>query len=299
MHFAYPLPWWLALLLAAAIAAAVFVEYRRPLAPLTPVRRGLLAALRALTLAALVAFLFRPIALLPPAASRGAVVPVIVDASRSMRIADADGKPRIAEATALLKARLMPALTLQFSPALYRFGDGLAPVAPGDVAKLSADARRTDLSGALAAVRERYRGQRVAGIVVLSDGADTGEALGAAAWTGPPVFTVGVGSPDGPRDREVLGITAGDPRIDQSSIDLHVTASSSGFGRTPFQLQLLATGHAIETPPLQHPADGSPIESVFTVSPNPSVPTVYTAQIAADDGGPVAENNQPSVRVSP
>src|SRR5713226_3700786 len=70
MHLAYPLPWWLALLLAAAIAAAVFVEYRRPLAPLTAIRRGLLAALRALTLAALVAFLFRPIALLPPAAAR-------------------------------------------------------------------------------------------------------------------------------------------------------------------------------------------------------------------------------------
>src|SRR5881409_1092115 len=98
MHFAYPLPWWLALLLAAAIAAAVFFEYRRPLAPLGRVRRGLLIALRALTLLALVAFLFRPIAMLPPAASRGAIVPVMVDASRSMRIADADGQPRVAAA---------------------------------------------------------------------------------------------------------------------------------------------------------------------------------------------------------
>ncbi len=308
MHFAYPLPWWLALLLAAAIAAAVFVEYRRPLAPLTPFRRGLLAALRALTLAALVAFLFRPIALLPPAASRGAVVPVIVDASRSMRIADADGQPRIAAAAAILKTRLMPALTAQFSPAFYRFGDGLTAIASGDVAKLSADARRTDLAGALAAVRERYRGQRVAGIIVLSDGADTDEGAGGAGgagkagaggWTGPPIFTVGVGSPEGPRDREVLGITAGDPRIDQSSIDLHVTASSSGFGRAPFQLQVLANGQSIESRRLVPPADGSPIESVFTVSPNPSVPTVYTAQIAADDGEPVAENNQRGVLVSP
>ena len=35
MHLAYPLPWWLAVLLAGAIAAAAFLEYRRPLAPLT------------------------------------------------------------------------------------------------------------------------------------------------------------------------------------------------------------------------------------------------------------------------
>src|SRR5579864_7763665 len=116
MHFAYPPPWWVALLLAAAIAAAVFAEYRRPLAPLTRIQRGLLAALRALTLAALAAFLFRPIAMLPPAASRGAAVPVLVDSSRSMRIADADGQPRAAAAAKLLKERLMPALTTQFSP---------------------------------------------------------------------------------------------------------------------------------------------------------------------------------------
>ena len=305
MHFAYPVPWWLALLLAAAIAAAVFVEYRRPLAPISPIRRGLLAALRGLALAALVAFIFRPIALLPPAASSGAIVPIIVDASRSMRIADADGRSRIAATAALLKERLMPALTTQFSPALYRFGDGLAPIAAGDVVTLNADARRTDLAGALAAVRERYRGQRVAGIVVISDGADTGERTGGAGtpgavgWAGPPVFAIGVGSPDGPRDREVLGITASDPRIDQSSIDLHVTATSAGFGRTPFPLQILANGQLIETRRLVPTADGSPINTMVTVSPNPAVPTVYTAQIAADEAEPVVENNQRSVLVSP
>src|SRR5579872_4354325 len=128
MHFAYPPPWWLALLLAAAVAAAVFFEYRRPLAPLTRIRRGLLAVLRALTLMALTVFFFRPIATLPPAASRGAAVPVIVDASRSMRIndaGDAGGQTRTAAAAKLLKERLMPALTAQFSPSLYRFGDGL------------------------------------------------------------------------------------------------------------------------------------------------------------------------------
>ena len=37
MQFAYPLPWWLALVLAAAIGGVAFVAYRRPLAPLTPI----------------------------------------------------------------------------------------------------------------------------------------------------------------------------------------------------------------------------------------------------------------------
>ena len=126
-------------------------------------------------------------------------------------------------------------------------------------------------------MRERYRGQRVAGIVVLSDGGGyRGRSGRASAGSGPdgdaggpPVFAIGVGSPDGPRDREVLGITAGDPRLDHATVDLHVTAVSSGFGRAPFSLRVLANGQLLDTRRLVPPADGSPIDEVFTVSPDP------------------------------
>ncbi|HKB09934.1 MAG TPA: hypothetical protein VKD69_04735, partial [Vicinamibacterales bacterium] len=103
MHFAYPLPVWLAVVLAAAIAGLVFLEYRRPLSPLTRVQRGVLVAIRAAVLVVLVTFLFRPIAILPPASARDAIVPVLVDVSRSMRLADADGQTRLARASAMLK----------------------------------------------------------------------------------------------------------------------------------------------------------------------------------------------------
>jgi uncharacterized membrane protein len=300
MHFAYPLPWWLAILLAAAIGAVAFAEYRRPLSPLTRAQRGVLVGLRVLALAALVLFLFRPIVNLPPTGARDAIVPVLVDVSRSMRLADADGQTRLARATALLKTELGPALASHFVTELYTVGNGLTP---GTIEGLTADARRTDLSGALTAVRERYRGQRVAGIVVLSDGGDTGKSGGSGGSSGdadgPPVFAIGIGSPDGPRDREVLGITAGDPHLDQASVDLHVTAASSGFGRTPFELRVLANGQVLDTRRIVPPADGSPIDEMFTVSPNPGNPTVYTAEIPKDEAELVVENNARSVLVSP
>ncbi|MGH9139752.1 MAG: hypothetical protein ACRD2I_01275 [Vicinamibacterales bacterium] len=305
MHFAYPLPWWLAVVLAAAVAALAYAEYRRPLSPLTPVQRGLLVGLRVLTLTALVLFLFRPIAVLPPSGSRDAIVPVVVDVSRSMRLGDADGQTRIARANSLLKSALGLPLTSHFKTELYGAGDGLTP---GRIDGFSADARRTNLSGALASVRERYRGQRVAGIVVISDGADTGAGRSGGSSVGdgaeenvdgPPVFAVGVGSPDGPRDREVLGITAGDPRLDHSTVDLHVTAVSSGFGRAPFSLRVLANGHVLDTRRLVPSADGSPIEQVVTVSPDPLNATVYTAEIPRDEGEAVGENNSRSLLVSP
>ena len=307
MHFAYSLPWWLAIVLAAGIAAAALAEYRRPLSPLSRLQRTALIVLRGAVLAVVVLFLFRPIVVLPPAANRDAIVPVLVDVSRSMRLADADGQPRAARAAAIVTTQVLPALASQFQPELFGVGDGLVQLAPD---RLNADAPRTDLTGALAAVRERYRGQRVAGIVLLSDGGDTGPAGGGRpAWSsasdgegsggGPPVFTIGIGSPDGVRDREVAGITAGDPRLDHASVDLHVTAISSGFGRTPFQVRVLANGRLLDTRRVVPPADGSPIDEVFTVLPDPVNPTVYAAEIPADSAELAVENNTRSVLVRP
>jgi len=308
MYFAHQLPWWLALLIAGAIGVVVWLEYRRPLSPLTRVQRGVLVALRAAALAALALFLFRPVAMLPPVSARDAIVPILVDASRSMRLGDADGQTRLARATSLLKNELGVPLSSRFSTEIYSAGDTLAPAT---LDGLAADARRTDLAGALAAVRERYRGQRVAGIILLSDGADTGRAGGAGGAGeaggdggnggngGPPVFAVGIGSPDGPKDREVLGITAGDPRLDQASVDLHVTAMSTGFGRAPFTLRISGNGQLLDSRRIVPTADGSPIDEMFTVSPNLLNPTVYTAEIPRDDSEAVAENNARSVLVSP
>lgn len=300
MHFAYPLPLWLAAILASAIAGLVYLEYRRPLSPLTRVQRGALVAIRAVVLVALVIFLFRPIAILPPATSRDAIVPVLVDVSRSMRLGDADGQTRLSRATALLKGDFGTALSSHFTTEIYTAGDSLSPA---KVDALSPGARRTDLTGAIAAIRERYRGQRVAGIVLLSDGGDTGSGgsggAGGSDTGGPPVFAIGIGSPDGPRDREVLGLAAGDPKLDQASVDLHVTAVSSGFGRAPFTLRVLANGQPLDSRRVVPQADGSPIEEVFTVSPDLVNATVYTAEIPRDASEPVAENNARSVLVSP
>src|SRR6185369_5238724 len=152
MHFAYPLPWWLAVVLAAAIGAVVYIEYRRPLSPLTPGQRRGLAGLRVLSLAALVLFLFRPIAVLPPGGSRDAIVPILVDVSRSMRLSDADGQTRLARATGLLKNELGLPVTAHFKTEIFGAGDTLTPV---KIDGLAAAARRTDLAGALASLRER------------------------------------------------------------------------------------------------------------------------------------------------
>src|SRR6187397_1537711 len=110
MEFASPLAWWLALPAVAAIGAAAYFSYRRPLVPLTGAQRAALSTLRTLTLLLLLALISRPVLLLPPETSGDVVVPVLVDVSRSMAITDVGGRSRAAEARRLLDERLVPGL---------------------------------------------------------------------------------------------------------------------------------------------------------------------------------------------
>ena len=294
MTFASPIPWWAAALAVMAIIGIAYWSYRRPVAPLSTVQRGTLTVLRALSLGAVLFFLCRPVVLLPPSANGDLVVPILVDVSRSMRIADADGRPRLDQAIDVVQREIVPSLSGTFTPEVYAIGESWAVASPE---AMRPEARHSNLVEAVAAVRERHRGRGVPGIVVVSDGGNTGAAAMTAA--GPPVIAVGVGTVEGPRDREVVALSAGDPRIDQTSIDLHVSAVSRGYGRSPVQLRILANGSVAETRTLTPTADGSPIDEFVTVSPDPSVATVYTAEIVAAGDEAIVENNSRSVLVSP
>ncbi len=295
MQFANPLPWWLAVLVAAAVAAVAWWTYRVPIAPLTRTQRGVLVGLRGLSLGALVIVLCRPVVLVPaPAAD--IVVPLLVDVSRSMQVADADGETRAAQAARLVEG-LWPALSGRFKPELFAVGEGVTSTTPD---RLHADDRRSDLEGALESVRARYRGRQIPGIVLLSDGGSTGgmTADGPGEPGGPPVYAIGLGSTS-VRDREIVGVVAGDPRLDQASVDLQVTAVSHGFGREPFEIRVSADGAVIESRTVAPAVDGSPANELFTVSPDPVAGTVYTVSISPDAGEMVTGNNTMSTLVNP
>lgn len=296
MHFASPIPWWLALLVLAGIGALAVFAYWRPLVPLSRRQRITLTLFRGLALLALFFFACRPVLLLPPATAGDVVVPVLVDVSRSMRIADADGESRLAKASTIVAGDLMPVLSRTARVELFAFADQVAPV---ELEALAPNGRTTDLGGAIETIKARFRGRLVAGIVVLSDGGDTTQSEQRTGAAGPPVFAIGLGSSGGPPDREVTGISAGDPRLDQASIDLHVSVRAHGYGREPFPLRLLADGRLLETRRVAAQSDGSPISETFTVFPDPLRASVYTAEIAAEPQESVSENNSRSLVVNP
>jgi len=295
MTFAVVLPWWgYALAFGSALVLAWLAYARVPIS-LTPPMRGLLTSLRAITLMLLIAILLRPMIVVPPAAARNSLLPVLVDVSRSMRLDDGSGASRLDRARSIVRD-LQSALSSEYKIELLTFGEALSP---GHVEQLAATARRSDLSGALSDLAERHRRDRVAGVIVLSDGGDTSpqEREAAAPMVDAPVLAVGVGRTEAPRDREVLNLTAGEPLLAGASIDLSVSASSTGFGTDPVELRISANGRPLEVRRVTPQQDGAPMHEVFTVSPAPDAATVYAIEIPVADGELAAENNVRSVLV--
>lgn len=293
--FANPLPWW-GVVVALVAAAALSWHAYRGFAP-WPGRRYALSALRFATLLLLVLVLMRPVSQATSGDARDVVVPVLVDTSRSMAIEDADGERRIDRAREFLTQTLLPRLGERFQVEVLAFGETVTVAEPG---ALAPTARRSDLAGALAAARERYRGRPVAGVLLLSDGGDTSGVmeLSAAESMLPPVHAVGFGSADAGQDREVLSVTAADAVLDGARVDLAVSAIAHG-SRDAVELGLLENGRPREVRHVRPPADGSPIRELFQVSPPAGAATIYTVEIPPAPGELVPENNRRSVLVQP
>jgi uncharacterized membrane protein len=295
VSFANPLPWWAIVLTVIAAAAVAWLAYNRR--TLAPSRRATLAAIRCITLLALVLFLLRPVVTDTDSNARGAVAAILVDTSRSMSVEDAaGGVRRIDRARQIVGDRLLPLLSDQFHVEVLAFGDGVRPMRPDE---LSATARRSDVSGALAAVRERYRGRPIAGIILLSDGGDTSGAAEKTTAGGPRVYAVPVGAIQPGKDREILSVTAADAILDDSRVDLAVSAVSHGLGSTPIELRLLENGRPVDVRRVTPATDGSPVRAVFQVSPGRAGPTVYSVATPVSAGELVPENNVRSTLVQP
>src|SRR5262245_56374618 len=273
MTFGFPIPWWAWALGLAAIAALVYRTYAGAKGYVTPRKRAVLMVLRAAALLLLGIFLLDPVIVLPQTGRTDAVVPILVDSSRSMRLADADGRPRIDVAKSLVQSRIANKLDQQFKVEVLSAGEGVTETA---LDRISPDARSSDLRGAIAAARERYNGQRIAGIVLLSDGADTGtsstvaDATAASDAADVPVFTVGLGAPAVTKDREVLGVSVGDPALSDSNVELSATFVSHGFGDAPVEVRVTENGRPVHIRKLT-PRDGVPYTERFRVAPRQDV----------------------------
>lgn len=181
---------WPARIVALSVAALTLLLAWRALRRDTRRRRRLLLALRTGGVLAVLLLFFQPALKLRNVTRLPNHIAVLVDTSESMSLAEqGSGETRAARAAALL-LREQPELLRwqgQHKIDFYTFGDRLQPATVESLTRPGghpSHADATRVREALAAVRQRYEGRDLAGVVLFSDGLDNGRLSASDAALG-------------------------------------------------------------------------------------------------------------------
>src|SRR5690606_19543024 len=199
LMWAPPVPGWIILLAAAVVLAAVAWSYLRSRGRLSGRDRAVLLALRAGAVLLVAVCLLRPTLLVSTAVPQENYLAVLIDDSRSMQIADREGEPRSAFVQRTFgsqESALLEDLGRRFRLRFFSFSDDAARMEGGTDLRFGGG--RSYLGRALDRARADLSSVPLAGIVMVSDGADNSpdalsESLLALRASSIPVFTVGVG----------------------------------------------------------------------------------------------------------
>jgi len=284
--------------LAALIMAAAVFTYRSVGAHGRTRDRIVLTALRMAALALVVFCLFRPTLVVKAAIPQQNVVAIVMDDSRSMQIADWNNKPRaefLRQELAGTTSPLLKSLSDRFLVRTFRFSSASARV--NSVKDLTFGGSQTKIAAALDGVREELAGLPVAGIVLVTDGADTTEGsltntllnLKAEKL---PVFTVGVGSSKLPRDIQIDRVSTPRTVLKGASLLVDAVVTQTGYSGQTVTLDVEDDGRIVGSQKVQFPSDGSPASVRIRATASQPGPRVFTFKVAPQPGEVVTQNNQ-------
>jgi uncharacterized membrane protein len=295
------IPVWIVLVIAALAAALALWTVSRPGRPLTAVSRAVLGTLRLGAVALLAWCLCRPVLVVAESLRQRNVVAVLIDDSRSMRIADVNDKPRASSVQSLAgsaDSALLRSLAARYQVRVYRTSaTGRVPGA----ASLNFDGTRTRLLGAITRVEDELAGTPLSGVVVLSDGAENGSAgegaasindqLAALRARGVPVYTVGIGSTRFAKDIEISELSGPRQALRNATVLLDVVITHRGFGGASLPLVVEDSGRIVSstTVRLLRDAESTPVR-LRVPTPEPGA-RLLTVRVPVQSGELIAGNN--------
>jgi len=238
--------------LAAAIIIITFA-YRRVDKPLSRPLRFTLITLRVVSVCLLLICLLEPTLIDKEEIRRKANLLVLVDDSQSMAVTDPnDSITRIGaveKAFALGENSLMAELQDRFNMQLYQFSsdytsvEELSPTAKGTL---------TDIGKAISKAAGEWRGQLTAGILLISDGGNNsgGNPLESARQADMPLYTVGVGSTEKPRDIQVAKVEVSPIAYADHLLQVRAVIKSSGYDGQEVRVSMIQAGEQVQGSPL-------------------------------------------------
>ncbi|MDB4882830.1 MAG: hypothetical protein JWL95_1596, partial [Gemmatimonadetes bacterium] len=288
-------PVWLIGLAALGAVALVVVAYRQ-LRGISRTDRIVLGTTRALAFALLLGCLLRPTEVLSSAVPQRNVLAILLDDSRSMRLADVNGGTRTQAMQRAFSdsSSLLRRLSARYAVRVFRFAADAAPAPAGT--SLNAAGGRTDLAAALDGVRTDLAGMPLAGMIVVSDGADNGggdieSSLLALKARRVPVYTVGVGQERFSRDLAVSSVVAPPSVLAGSTVLIDAAIGARGVGGEKTTLTVEADGRIVATQELTIPRRVDVVRAQLRVPPLPAGTYRIAVRARPISGEQVAENN--------
>jgi uncharacterized membrane protein len=288
-------PAWLLPVLAVAAAIGLALLIRSRLRDATPNLRDWRAATIWAMQSALVALvlflLWQPAIVIAELNSQQNIIAVVVDDSRSMSIADSEGKSREAAAIAALEGGLLAGLAKRFQTRIYRLGSQLAPV--NSLQQIQPVEPATHIGEGLKQLATETADLPVGAILLLSDGSENTEGLGGSGVGVDalnalrnrrlPVHTVGFGKPDSEHDVEMEDVSVAASAAVNARVATTVSLMQHGYTGQKATLAVrdedktltereitLAPDGRIQTEPLYFPVGAAGAKSLtFAVEPLP------------------------------
>ncbi len=275
------IPWaaFVALVVVIGLGVWFLLGYRRTGRRLRSGERLLLAGARAGVISLALLCLLRPQLVLSLVVPQENLVGVLLDDSASMQIRDAgDGGETRGEVVARLfpddpeeaPDRLGPVLSRQFVTRLFRFAESAGRIE--SAAELGFRGPRTDLAGALSEVADELASAPLAGLVLLTDGADTVSGAGGESLEpvlldlrarGVRVYPVPIGEPEFETDVELGPPEAPARALRGALLELRAPLRARGLAGRSARVEVLDEGRIIAAESVRFAGDRA--EALVTI----------------------------------
>ena len=307
-------------LLAILIGLLVWHVYRRE-GRSRPVRIAL-GVMRGVLLAFVLVLLNRPVLTLGQSRTEPSVLAIMVDDSVSMRVRDGGGSEDAAQQATRLEAikkllspgdrSLLAELSKTHQLRLFRFNRDKEPIDAAAIEKITPEGQNTQVLASLRSVLADLQGQRLAGVVVLTDGRETparpvAEGLNALKEFGVKVYPVAVGSDRAPTNIAIQTVDVQDSAFKGDIVNVKARVHGSGYPGGHVIAVVLKdskTGKMLPAPDgkleqrVTVPADGAPVEAELQFKPE-EVGTLDLVVEALKQPGEVNdEDNQLTAQVA-
>jgi uncharacterized membrane protein len=281
----WAIPAVVAIVLMVALAVG---SYRH--APVDGPRRWAGLLLRMLGVLALLVCLLEPVWVGERAKKGANYFAVLVDNSRGMELKDPGAsESRGAQLRGLLEPTSdgwLPFLEEEFQLRRYYFDSRLQ--ATRDFSELSFEGNASALGAALNGLRERFEGQPLAGVLVLSDGNATDTVDIEAGM--PPVYPVLIGAESSIRDAGIQSVSVAQTAFEDAPVTVSVRVNATGYAGRPLKVQLRAPdGAVVEEQTVRVPAGEESVACRFQVRPERNGILLYRARVLAENHEPVSE----------